>query len=92
MYIYIYIYIYIYTHLYIYIYVYVYVLYIYIYISNKKHFRGWDDTRKALPQLCFHCGPFKMKIKVLNLNRAKTVVLKTWEYNTSYIPVRIIVP
>ena len=27
-----------------------------------------------------------------NLKRAKTVVLKTWEYNKSYIPVRIIVP
>ena len=26
------------------------------------------------------------------LQRAKTVVIKTWEYNMSYIPVRIIVP
>ena len=33
-----------------------------------------------------------MKIKVLNLKRAKTVVLKTWENNTSYIPVHIIIP
>ena len=38
-----------------------------------------------------HCGPFEIKIKVLNLKRAKTVVLKTWKYDTSYIPFRIIV-
>ena len=31
-------------------------------------------------------------IKVVNWKRAKTVVLKTWEYNTSYIPVCTIVP
>ena len=60
------------------------------YTSNKKHFCGCDDTRQALTY--FHCGPFKIKIQVLNLMRAKTVVLKTWEYNTSYISVRIIVP
>ena len=62
----------------IYIYIYTYITYsVYIYISNKKHFYGWDDTRKALAQLYFHCGPFKIKIKVLNLKRAKTVVIKT---------------
>ena len=67
-------------------------IHIYIYISNKKHFCSWDDKRKALTQLYLDCGLFKIKIKVLNLKRAKTVVLKTWEYNTSYIPVRIIAP
>ena len=41
-------------------------------------------------ELYFHCGPFKIEIKVLNLKKAKTV--KAWEYNTSYIPVCIIVP
>ena len=73
------------------IYIYIYI-YTYIYISNKKHFCSWDDKRKALTQLYLDCGLFKIKIKVLNFKRAKTVVLKTWEYNTSYIPVRIIAP
>ena len=31
-------------------------------------------------------------MKVLNLKRGKVVALKTWEYKTSNIPVRIIVP
>ena len=75
------------------IYIYIYNMQcIYIYISNEKHFCGWDDTREALTQLYFHCGPFKIKIKVLNLKREKTVVLKAWEYHTSYIHVLIIVP
>ena len=32
-----------------------------------------------------------MKIKVSNLKRAKTAVLKIWEYNTRHILVRIII-
>ena len=75
------------------IYIYIYNMQcIYIYISNEKHFCGWDDTREALTQLYFHCGLFKkMKIKVSNLKRAKTAVLKKWEYNTRHILVRIII-
>ena len=79
--------------IYIYIYIYIYITCsVYIYISNEKHFCGWDDTREALTQLYFHCGLFKkMKIKVSNLKRAKTAVLKIWEYNTRHILVRIII-
>ena len=63
-----------------------------LYIPNKNAFFGWDDTRIALT-FYFHCAPFKIKIKFLNFKRGKTVVLKkTWEYNTSYMPIRIIVP
>ena len=45
---------------------------------------------KTLTNLYFYCSPFKIKIKILNLKITKTVVLKTWEYNTSYIKVHII--
>ena len=43
-----------------------YILYIYIYIY--KALLWLDDTRKALTLMFFfHCAPFKIKIKVLNL-------------------------
>ena len=58
-------------------------MYICIYIFLTKDFFVAGMTQK---------NSFKIKIKVLNLKRAKTVVLKTWEYNTSYIPVHVIVP
>ena len=34
-----------------------------IYIPKKNVFCGWDDTRKTLTQLYFHCGPFRIKLK-----------------------------
>ena len=62
-----------------------------LYIPNKNAFLA-GMTRIALT-FYFHCASFKIKIKFLNFKRGKTVVLKkTWEYNTSYMPIRIIVP
>ena len=66
----------IYKYIYIYIYIYIYV-YIHIY-SSQKRCCGWDDTRKALTWLYFHYGAFEIKIKNLNLKKAKPVVLKIW--------------
>ena len=48
----------------IYICMYIYITFgVHICISYKKHFCGWDSTRKALTWLYFHCGIFKIKIK-----------------------------
>ena len=58
--------------------------------SKQKRLCGWDNT-KLLTLLYFHCGPFKIKY-VLNLKKGEKSSIKTWKYNTSYIPVRIIVP
>ena len=51
---------------------------------------GWH--KKRINIALFPLWSLWNKIKVLNLKREKTVVLKTWEYNTSHIPVRIIIP
>ena len=51
---------------------------------------GWH--KKRINIALFPLWSLWNKMKVLNLKREKTVVLKTCEYNTSYIPVHIIIP